>query len=67
MGSEMCIRDRHISSKLADDIMENNNQVILPGLESETFECLAYMITTTIRNSDRTKEIFFDYADLKYP
>ena len=39
----------------ADDIVKNNDQVILPGLESETFEWLAYMITTTIRNPDRTK------------
>ena len=56
-----------IFSKKADDIVKNNDQVILPGLESETFEWLAHMITTTIRNSDRTKEIFFDYAELKYP
>ena len=27
----------HISSKTADDIMEKNYQVILPGLEAETF------------------------------
>ena len=27
----------HISSKTADDIVENNDQVILPGLEEETF------------------------------
>ena len=27
----------YISSKTADDIVENNNQVILPGLEEETF------------------------------
>ena len=27
----------HISSKIADDIVENNDQVILPGLEKETF------------------------------
>ena len=27
----------HISSKTADDIVENNDQVILPGLEAETF------------------------------
>ena len=27
----------HISSKKADDIVENNDQVILPGLEEETF------------------------------
>ena len=27
----------HISSKTADDIVENNGQVILPGLEEETF------------------------------
>ena len=26
----------HISSKTADDIVENNDQVILPGLEEET-------------------------------
>ena len=26
----------HISSKTADDIMENNDQVILVGLEAET-------------------------------
>ena len=26
-----------ISSKTADDIVENNDQVILPGLEAETF------------------------------
>ena len=28
----------HIASKTADDIVKNNDQVILPGLESETFE-----------------------------
>ena len=27
----------HISSKTADDIVENNNLVILPRLEEETF------------------------------
>ena len=27
----------HISSKTADDIVENNDQVILAGLEAETF------------------------------
>ena len=27
----------HISSKTADDIVENNDQVILPRLEKETF------------------------------
>ena len=27
----------HITSKTADDIVENNDQVILPGLEAETF------------------------------
>ena len=27
----------HISSKTADDIVENNDQVILPGLEEEIF------------------------------
>ena len=27
----------HISSKTADDIVENNDQVILPRLEEETF------------------------------
>ena len=27
----------HISSKTADDIVENNDQVILPRLEAETF------------------------------
>ena len=27
----------YISSKTADDIVENNDQVILPGLEEETF------------------------------
>ena len=27
----------HISSKTADDIVEKNDQVILPGLEEETF------------------------------
>ena len=29
----------HISSKTADDIVENNDKVILPGLEEETFCC----------------------------
>ena len=27
----------HISSKTDDDILKNNDQVILPGLEAETF------------------------------
>ena len=27
----------YISSKTADDIVENNDQVILPGIEAETF------------------------------
>ena len=27
----------YISSKTADDIVENKDQVILPGLEEETF------------------------------
>ena len=27
----------HISSETDDDIVENNGQVILPGLEEETF------------------------------
>ena len=31
----------HISSKTADDIVENNDQVILPGLEAETFWVIA--------------------------
>ena len=26
----------HISSKTADDIVENNDQLIVPGLEEET-------------------------------
>ena len=30
----------HISSKTADDIVENNDQVILPRLEAETFRVI---------------------------
>ena len=30
----------HISSKTADEIVENNDQVILPGLEEETFSVI---------------------------
>ena len=30
----------HISSKTADEIVENNDRVILPGLEAETFRMI---------------------------
>ena len=33
----MLVSFLHISSKSADDIVENNNQVILAGLETGTF------------------------------
>ena len=38
----------HISSKTADDVVENNDQEILSGLESETFECLNSAIRVQI-------------------
>ena len=57
----------HISSITADDIVENNDQVILAGLEAETF----WVIGTHDNNynkkfwQDQVK-MFFDYAKLKY-
>ena len=33
----LLVTSLHISSKNADDIVENNDQVILAGLEEETF------------------------------
>ena len=34
---ELLVTLLHISSKTADDIVENNDQVILTGIEAETF------------------------------
>ena len=57
----------HISLKTADDIVENNDQVILAGLEAETF----WVIGT--HDNDYYKKFLtgsskniFDYANLKY-
>ena len=58
----------HISSKTADEIVENNDQVILPGLEVETF----WVIGIHDNDYDYNKKFwqdrknFFDYAELKY-
>ena len=48
----------HISSKTADDIVENNNQVILPRLEEETF----WVIGT--HNNDYNKKFWQDQVNI---
>ena len=60
----------HISSKTADDIVEDNDQVILTRLEAETF----LVIGTHNNDYNFYKEILtgpskniFDYAEFKYP
>ena len=57
----------YITSKTADEIVENNDQVIMPGLEAETFRVIG------THNNDYNKKsrqdqikFFFDYAELKY-
>ena len=59
----MCIRDRlitllHISSKTADDIVVNNDQVILAGLEAETFWVIG------IYNNDYNKKSWQDQVKI---
>ena len=55
----------HISSKTSDDIVGNNDQVILPGFESETI----WVIGTHYNEYNKKSwqdQIFFDYIELKY-
>ena len=56
----------HINLSIADDIVENNDQVIMPGLETGTFWVIGSMITTTIKILTGPSKIIFDYAELKY-
>ena len=57
----------HISSKKADDIVENNDQVILAGLEAETFWVIGTYDNDYNKKSwqDQVKNIF-DYDEFKY-
>ena len=48
----------HITSKTADDIVENNDQVILPGLVAETF----WVIGT--HNNDNNKKSLQDQVKM---
>ena len=57
-----------ISSKTADDIVGNNDQVILPGFESETICVLGTHYNEYNKKSWQDQiNFFFDYAELKYP
>ena len=64
---QMCIRDRHINLSIADDNVENNDQVIMPGLETGTFWVIGRHDNNYNKKSwqDQVK-IIFDYAELKY-
>ena len=57
----------YISSKTADGIVENNDQVILPGLEEETFWVIGTHANEYNKKfwQDQVK-IFFNYAELMY-
>ena len=57
----------HINLSIADDNVENNDQVIMPGLETGTFWVIGR------HDNDYNKKvltgpskIIFDYAELKY-
>ena len=58
----------HISSKTTNENVENNDQVILPGLEVETFWVIGIHDNDYDYNkkSWQDRKIFFDYAELKY-
>ena len=57
-----------ISSKTADDIVGNNDQVILPMFESETICVLGTNYNEYNKKSWQDQiNFFFDYAELKYP
>ena len=58
----------HISSKTDDDIVKNNDQVILPGLEVETFWVIGIHDNDYDYNkkSWQDRKNLFDYAELKY-
>ena len=57
-----------ISSKTANDIVENNDQVILPGFESETIWVIGTHYNEYNKKSWQYQIIFFfNYIELKYP
>ena len=57
-----------ISSKTANDILENNDQVILPGFESETIWVIGTHYKEYNKKSWQDQIIFFlNYIELKYP
>ena len=56
----------HISSKTADDIVENNHQVILAGLEAETFWVIGTYDNDYKEILTGPSKNIFDYAEFKY-
>ena len=57
----------HINLSIADDNVENNDQVIIPGFETGTFRVIGRHDKDNNKKSrqDQIKNIF-DYAELKY-
>ena len=57
----------HINLSIADDNVENNDQVIMPGFETGTFRVIGRHDKDNNKKSrqDQIKNIF-DYAELKY-
>ena len=57
----------HINSSIADENVENNDQVIMPGFETGTFRVFGRHDKDNNKKSrqDQIKNIF-DYAELKY-
>ena len=56
-----------IFSKTDDDIVKNNDQLILPGLEEETFWVIGTHDNDYNKKSWQDRKNLFDYAELKYP
>ena len=57
----------NINSSIADENVENNDQVIMPGFETGTFRVIGRHDKDNNKKSrqDQIKNIF-DYAELKY-
>ena len=57
----------HNNSSIADENVENNDQVIMPGFETGTFRVIGRHDKDNNKKSrqDQIKNIF-DYAELKY-
>ena len=56
----------NIASSFADDNVENNDQVIMPELETGTFWVIGRHDNDYNKKSRRDQVIIFDYAELKY-